>query len=118
MVVLRRLAWVLTVPLGLIAVSFAATNRQLVEVGLWPLPFQGGVPVYLLVLGAFVLGFVVGGSLIWLRVAPRLWKARKDARQVVKLEKTLSNQVKADMVARTQATALPPGEAQRHLPAA
>ncbi len=98
---IRRLAWILTLPLGLIIVSFAATNRQLVDVALWPLPFESRAPLYVLVLGAFVLGFIVGGALIWLRTAPRLWRARKDAQQVAKLEKTLSTQIKPVSGAQT-----------------
>jgi uncharacterized integral membrane protein len=96
----RRLAWILTLPLALLAISFAATNRGGVEVGLWPLPFYAQIPLYGLVLGAFVIGFLVGGSLMWLRTAPRLWQARRTAKQVVKLEKTVAEQVKTAAVLR------------------
>lgn len=61
----RHLSWLITLPLALLAVSFAVSNRESVELALWPLPFTMAAPLFALVLGIFVLGFVVGGLFAW-----------------------------------------------------
>ena len=53
--------------LAAIVVLFALSNRQTVELILWPLPFTAVVPVYVVALGMFVFGFFCGGLAAWLR---------------------------------------------------
>jgi len=48
-------------------VLFALSNRQTVELVLWPLPFAAAAPVYVLALGMFVIGFFCGSLATWLR---------------------------------------------------
>jgi hypothetical protein len=43
---MKALFWVIATPLVIIAASFAASNRNTVEVGVWPLSFIRGVLVY------------------------------------------------------------------------
>lgn len=83
MTYLRRLSWILTLPLALLVVSFAVSNRDSVALGLWPLPFMAELPVFALVLGTFVLGFVAGGLVAWAgqhghRAAERRHQSRAD----------------------------------------
>lgn len=80
---LRALSWLLTLPLALLVVSFAVSNRDSVALGLWPLPFTVELPAFVLVLGAFVIGFLVGGLVVWLgqhghRKAERRHQSRAD----------------------------------------
>ncbi len=58
---------IFAVTLTAIVVMFALSNRQSVELVLWPLPFAAVAPVYLLALGMFVIGFFCGGLAAWLR---------------------------------------------------
>ena len=58
---------VFAVVLAAIVVLFALSNRQTVELILWPLPFTAVVPVYVVALGMFVFGFFCGGLAAWLR---------------------------------------------------
>jgi len=81
--VLRHLSWIVTVPLALLAMSFAVSNRHAVSIGLWPLPDIVELPAFLLVLGPMLLGFLAGGFTVWLdahrhRRAARLERARAD----------------------------------------
>jgi hypothetical protein len=55
---MKALVWEIATPLVIIAVSFAASNRNTVEVGVWPLPFIWDVSVYANALGAL-------GGAIW-----------------------------------------------------
>jgi hypothetical protein len=56
---MKALFWVIATPLVIIAASFAASNRNTVEVGVWPLSFIRGLSVYANALGA--LGGAVSG---------------------------------------------------------
>lgn len=62
---LRYLSWIVTVPLGIIVILFAVSNRELVVLTLWPLPFELEMSLFLPVLGALVIGFVAGGAIAW-----------------------------------------------------
>lgn len=50
---------------------FAVANRQVVAVSLEPLPFEIGLPLYLLVFLALVSGFLLGVLAHWLAVLRR-----------------------------------------------
>ena len=42
-------------------VVFAVSNRELVELNLFPLPFVVALPIYLALIGVLFIGFVLGG---------------------------------------------------------
>jgi uncharacterized integral membrane protein len=62
---MRYFLWILTIPTAALAVSFAATNQYLVEIGLWPFPFTFAIAIWLFVFGAFIAGMVVGVVIDW-----------------------------------------------------
>ena len=41
---MRYLSWIITIPIALVIVSFAVSNRGPVDLALWPLPFEITVP--------------------------------------------------------------------------
>lgn len=55
------------VTLIIIAVFFALSNRESIDIRFWPL-FELAVPTYVVVLGVFAGGFLSGGFWFWLRV--------------------------------------------------
>jgi hypothetical protein len=59
----RLLSLIVTIPLLAVGVSFVLSNRELVSLGLWPVPETIPVPVWAvglaLMLGGFLLGLVV-----------------------------------------------------------
>ncbi len=61
----RYLSWIVTIPLGIIAISFAVSNREWVELALWPLPSGMGMPIFVAVLGPLVAGLIAGGAIAW-----------------------------------------------------
>lgn len=81
---MKHLSWIVTVPLLAVAVIFAVNHRGMVTLDLWPLPMQVQTPLYLVVLLAIFVGFVIGGAVMWVsqhRVRKRLREARQRARE-------------------------------------
>ena len=75
--------------LALVLIVFAVSNRKPVSIGLWPLPDVVEVPLYLVVLGGLVAGFVAGELTAW--VGARHWRheARQSRRRIAALENAL-----------------------------
>jgi uncharacterized integral membrane protein len=88
----RYLSWIITIPIALVIVSFAVSNRGPVDLALWPLPFEITVPVYVAVLTALVLGFLAGGLVAW--GADRRYRvaARVRGRKAAQLERELARE--------------------------
>ncbi|MBX9635069.1 MAG: LapA family protein, partial [Magnetospirillum sp.] len=63
---MRILGWLLALPIVVLAMVFAVANRHELRLELWPLPWVLDLPVYLAVLGALVLGMVIGAVAMWL----------------------------------------------------
>ncbi|MEE8271995.1 MAG: lipopolysaccharide assembly protein LapA domain-containing protein [Alphaproteobacteria bacterium] len=63
---MRYLSWIITLPIALVVILFSVSNREPVTLGIWPLPFTVGVPLFLVVLAVLVLGIFVGGTVAWL----------------------------------------------------
>lgn len=66
---MRLLSWLIFIPFATIVVTFAVSNRELIDVTFWPLPFHHEIPLYLLSLGTMAFGFFFGALLTWLSVA-------------------------------------------------
>ena len=85
---MKRLHWLITVPLALILIVFAVNNRHLVVVSLWPLDFIVQWPLFILVYIGVVAGFLAGAVIAWASAAQRHRRARhrrsdKDARAAI-----------------------------------
>jgi len=87
----RYLSWIVTIPLALVAVVFAVSNRQLVEFAFWPLPFTLQAPLYLAVLGFLVVGFVAGGGIVWFGQRRYRRTARQASKRIGVLERDLGD---------------------------
>jgi uncharacterized integral membrane protein len=75
---MRFLFWIVLALVALILILFAVSNRETVSLGLWLLP--GAVielPLYLLVLGTLIFGFVIGELVGWIGS----WRWRREARR-------------------------------------
>lgn len=106
--------WIITLPLIIILVTFTVMNRQDVILDLWPLPWEAPVPVYGLIFGGLVLGFIFGLLVMWRHGAPGRRRHRDLARQVNVQAGELNNlrrnttPVPSKAVARADANALVP----------
>jgi len=89
---MRYLSWIITIPIALVIVSFAVSNRDPVDLALWPLPFEITVPLYVAALVALVLGFLAGGFVAW--NADRRYRvaARVRGRKAAQLERELARE--------------------------
>lgn len=52
-------------PVAIVIILFAISNRHVVEVGFWPLPITVEVPAYILGLCTMGFGFVLGTVVAW-----------------------------------------------------
>ena len=87
---MKLLFWLLVALFALVLASFAASNRESVALALWPLPFVADLPLYLAVLGAVLLGFVVGALSAWAGGGRRRREARRRGRRIAALERELA----------------------------
>lgn len=92
---MRYLSWIVTIPVALLIISFAVTNREDVTLGLWPLPFQTDVPVYLVGLIGLLLGFLAGGLVAWIAGRRHRVAARHQTRRARRLEEDLAAERRA-----------------------
>lgn len=84
---MRHLSWIVTIPVALAAVLFAVSNRDVVTLSLWPLPFTLAAPVYLATLVALLLGFLAGGFVVWNSQRRHRRRARRESNRVLFLER-------------------------------
>jgi len=56
----KILSWLIGLPVAMAVILFALSNRQAVDVGLWPFAEILAVPVYAAVLGPLALGLLIG----------------------------------------------------------
>lgn len=109
---MRVLTWLVGVPTAVVAMIFAASNRDSVAVDLWPLPWQIDLPLFLLVLGALGLGLLFGALVGWMSAGSARTAAREARREARKLEGDLKT-LKAE---QAQVDAIPAGPAAKALP--
>jgi uncharacterized integral membrane protein len=86
----RKLVFVLIVlPIALVLVALAVANRAPVDVVLDPIGhrYTAGIPLFLLVLGAFALGLLIGGFATWMGQAKWRKAARSRGREASDLRR-------------------------------
>jgi len=93
---MRFLSWIVLALVAVVLVLFAVSNRETVSVGLWPLPVLVDLPLYLVLLGTLIFGFVAGELTAWVRGWRRRREARRNRVRIVQLER----EVAAAQVAR------------------
>jgi uncharacterized integral membrane protein len=78
--ILRFLRWVLFLVVAFVVVTFMVQNRETVEVSLWPLPFVKPAPLWAIIVGFLLLGFLIGATSAWLSGGGTRKRARELAR--------------------------------------
>ena len=103
--------WAFVVLMIFAAVLLALSNQNPIEVGIWPLPYLS-IPAYVVVLGAFAVGFLSGGFLFWLRAisakARENWVGRRADRLQRELD-DLQGRDKARNAKQATGTSVIPG---------
>lgn len=86
---MKRLGWIITLPLAGLFVLFAISNRTQVIVSLWPADFVP-VPLYLLVLGGLLVGFLAGATVVGLDTLRWRRRARREAQRAAGLQREVA----------------------------
>src|SRR4051794_10904592 len=86
---MRVLYWIVLALIALALALFAASNREAVSLGFWPLGLALELPLYLAILLTFFTGLLCGAVAAW--VGGRHWRseARRTRRRVTALESEL-----------------------------
>jgi len=84
---MRIVSRILFVLFVLIGVLVAVSNRQAVELALWPLPHIVLLPLYVLVMGVLLLGVLAGLGLGWWAGRHHRRRAREHGRLAARLER-------------------------------
>jgi uncharacterized integral membrane protein len=74
--------WFLFLPLAVLVVLFALSNRQVVELRLWPFDVAWATPLALAVLLPAGIAFLLGAAIVWFSDLParrRGWSAQRRA---------------------------------------
>lgn len=79
----------LTGPLVLLLLLFALSNRQMVQVALWPTDWSVDVMLSVVVLGAAAIAFLLGALTVWLSEMARRGRLRRAEQRVALLEEQL-----------------------------
>ena len=111
---MRRLSYVLTVPLAIILVLFAIDNRDRLTISFWPLPWSATLPSFLALFLAVLIGFFAGAAALWLsggklrrRARDLAGTARAQAHQIAEHERRQA-EARGAQGAPAGAAALPP----------
>jgi putative membrane protein len=87
---MRVVYWAAVAVAAVLLMLFAVSNRAPVSLGLWPLPFDLELPLYLLALGGLFAGFVIGILGGWLAGHGRRVELRRSRRRIAALERELA----------------------------
>jgi uncharacterized integral membrane protein len=87
---MKLVFWIVVALVAAVLALFAMSNREAVALGLWPLPFEVDLPLYLAILAALLIGFIAGVLAAWF--AGRRWRRenRRRGRRLAVLERELA----------------------------
>ena len=100
---MRYLSWIITIPVAIIIVSFAVTNREAVTLGLFPLPFELTLPIYIVVLVPLAVGIILGGLIAWFSAGRHRQRARERGAEVERLSSEVRRHRERQKVAAEEA---------------
>ncbi len=81
--------WLLTFPIAVLVVFFSVMNMALAPLSWSPFHADIELPVFAIILGAFGIGFLWGGFIVWLNASPVRKKIKEQRKQIKKLEKEI-----------------------------
>jgi uncharacterized integral membrane protein len=102
---MRRLSYIVSVPLAIVLVVFAIANREAQVINFWPLPWTVSLPGFAALFLALLVGFLAGAGAMWLSGA----KARRRARALSDTARAQARQIAEHERRHADSrTALPP----------
>jgi lipopolysaccharide assembly protein A len=94
----RFVYWFITALVALVVVVFAVSNRAVVVLTFFPLPAELQAPLYLVVIAAVILGFVIGALVAWIAGGKRRAEARELRRRIDRLQRDMGKTLPAAAV--------------------
>jgi lipopolysaccharide assembly protein A len=91
----RFIYWSITALIALVVVVFAVSNRATVALTFFPLPAELQAPLYLVVIVAVILGFLVGALTAWIGGGKRRAEARQLRRRLERVQRDVSKTLPA-----------------------
>lgn len=85
----RFLSLLAMILVGAVGILFAASNRMVIDLTVWPLPFTLPAPVYAVVLGGIAFGVLWGGAIGWLSSLRARRRARLETKRADHLEQDI-----------------------------
>jgi len=82
---MRPIFWIVGVPLLLVGAFFAVANREFVTVDLWPIAGKVTMPLFVALVGALYVGFLVGAAIAWWAGRSHRKGGREARRQLAEL---------------------------------
>jgi len=112
---MRRLSYIITLPLAVVLVVFAIDNGATMKISLWPLPWEASLPGFVALFLALLVGFLAGATAAWLSGGKTRRHARDlgdtvraQAHQIAEQERRHAAQRPTSPGAVTPAGSLPP----------
>jgi uncharacterized integral membrane protein len=91
----RFVYWIITALVALVVVVFAVSNRATVALTFFPLPAEVQAPLYLVVIAAVILGFLIGALVAWIAGGKRRSEARDLRRRIERLQRDMGKTLPA-----------------------
>jgi lipopolysaccharide assembly protein A len=89
---MRIVLWLIAVVCVIALVTFAVSNREIVTLNLWPLPFNVAAPLFSCILGAFAIGLLFGTGFTALSRQRLKFQARSSERRAERAERASAEQ--------------------------
>ncbi|MBY0429423.1 MAG: LapA family protein [Alphaproteobacteria bacterium] len=90
----RLFSWLISLTFLVVCVLFAVNNRQEITIDCWPFDYDIKTPLFVITLGGFLAGLVLGATLLWFTSLRTHWDKRKLSKQVDKLKTQLNEETK------------------------
>jgi len=112
---MRIISWIIALIVGIAVVLFAISNRQIVDIGFWPLDGTISVQLFVAVLAFGFVAFILGGIVSWLSSAPARRVSRHRKRRIDDLEKRIALMEQKER-ARAEAASVAAGSSHDLMP--
>lgn len=109
---MSRFAWIITIPLTVVIVLFAVSNRQSVAIDLFPLPSTLSAPLFAVVLVTLVVGILIGALI----EGARGWRTRRALKEATRRGDALGESLKALQAKEPTVPSPPPMPGETGLP--
>ena len=84
---MRFIYWFITALVALLVVVFAVSNRAMVVLTFFPLPAELQAPLYLVVIVAVIVGFLIGALVAWIGGGKRRAETRQLRRRLDRVQR-------------------------------